>query len=306
MRALLTAFCAVAAVSCNAPGHSAGGKLERVESATGPMNLAAARRYVLELVNRDRTAAGLAPVAWDPVAEAAGQRHVEDMVRVGFTAHWGSDGSVPEQRYTEAGGVHFVQENAACFFDGQARELDPNPVFEPAQLEQIESAFINELPPSDGHKKNILKPVHSHLGIGLAKPVDVAQPCMTQEFVDQHGEYESLPREIAPRQPLTVSGRVVAPVTFGGIGVSRLPPAVPLAAEHLNGTNVYPVPEPAVMYFPEGYKTPKPVRLEGDRFAIELTLAEDGAPGRYGVSVWGKYPGADALVMISLRTVTVR
>ena len=47
-----------------------------------------------------------------------------------------------------------VQENAACFFDATGRELDPDPVFLPEELEKIELAFISELPPNDGHKRN--------------------------------------------------------------------------------------------------------------------------------------------------------
>jgi len=271
----------------------------------GPVGLEEARRYVLSLVNRDRAEEGLEPVERDETAERAGQRHVEDMVRVGFTAHWGSDGSVPEQRYTEAGGVHFVQENAACFFDGEPRELDPNPLFDPAALEQIESAFIHEQPPNDGHRKNILKKWHNFLGVGLAKPVGVDQPCMAQEFVDQYGDYDGLPREAKLGQTLTVAGSVSKPAEFGGVGLARVPPAKPLDAKHLNSTSTYPVPEPYVVYFPEGFKTPKPVKISGDRFSIDVA-PNQGGPGRYQVSVWGRYPGNDAFVMVSLRTVDVR
>jgi uncharacterized protein YkwD len=294
------------ALSCNARGHSGGGKLPPLERPAGPMDLEAARRYVLELVNRDREKEGLPPVERDEIAERGAQRHVEDMVRTGFTAHWGTDGSVPEQRYTEAGGVDFVQENAACFFDGTPRELDPNPTFTAVQLEKIETAFISEVPPNDGHRKNILKPVHNFLGVGLGKPLGVDQPCMAQEFVDRYGEYDAVPKTAKVGQNLRISGSVAAPVEFGGVGLSRIDPAQKRSAAELNATNVYPVPEPFVLFFPAGFKTPKPVQLDGNKFSIEAPLSDGGKPGRYGVSVWGKYPGADALVMISLRIVDVR
>src|SRR5690606_6268330 len=149
-----------------------------VPEATGPMTLDQAREYVLALVNRDRSEAGLDPVERDEVAEQAAQRHAEDMSQHGFTAHWGTDGSVPEQRYSEAGGTQMVQENAACFFDGVQRELDPDPRFSADELAKIETAFISEVPPADGHKRNILKASHTHLGVGLAKPVGIQQLCM--------------------------------------------------------------------------------------------------------------------------------
>ena len=273
---------------------------------TGPLELEQAREYVLGLVNRDRADLDVEAVERDESAERAGQRHAEDMVGKGYTAHWGSDGSVPEQRYTEAGGEHFVQENAACFFDAQTRELDPKPMFDAVELEKVQTAFMSEKPPHDGHRQNIIKPVHNRFGVGLAKAVGLPNVCMSQEFVDAYGEYGALPREAKAGQKLEIEGEVHDPVGFGGVGIGRIQPAKPMSAEQLNNTSTYRVPQPDALYHPAGFKTPKPVTLKGRRFSIELAL-DRGGPGRYEVSIWGKYPGAgDELVMISLRTIHVR
>ncbi|MEO8183216.1 MAG: hypothetical protein ABI895_30660 [Deltaproteobacteria bacterium] len=224
-----------------------------------------------------------------------------------FTAHWGSDGSVPEERYTLAGGAHFVQENAACFFDATERRLDPRAIFETGPLEQIEAAFMAEVPPHDGHRKNILKSTHTGLGIGLAQPAGLAQPCMTQEFVDMRGKYEVLPRKAKLGQNVRVAGELAEPLRFGGVGLSRIESRRPLTAKHLNGTSSYPIPAPYQTYFPEGYQTPKPVQLVGRQFSVELPLTDRKRPGRYGVSVWAIYPDSgEQLVMVSLRVVDVR
>ncbi len=305
----LRALCLITAVvlpACAPAQGGSGSAPAPLEPLAGPVGLEEARRYVLGLVNRDRAEAGLDPVTRDETAERAGQRHVEDMVKHGFTAHWGTDGSVPEQRYTEAGGVHFVQENAACFFDGTVRTLEPNPTFTAAELEQIESAFIHETPPNDGHRKNILKKWHNHLGVGLAKPVGVDQPCMTQEFIDEYGEYDGLPQQAKLGQKITVGGEVHAPAEFGGIGLARIESAKKLTPAHLNQTSSYPVPNPDDLYFPAGFKTPRPVKLDGKRFSLDLDLKHPAGPGRYQVSVWGRYPGDKAFVMVSLRTIDVR
>ncbi|HEY6561838.1 MAG TPA: CAP domain-containing protein [Polyangiaceae bacterium] len=270
----------------------------------GPLTLEDAREYVLSLVNRDRAEHALSPVERDRVAERAGQRHVEDMTRHGFTAHWGTDGSLLEERYTAAGGQHMVHENTACFADAQRRNVDRNPLFEAALLERIQNAFMAELPPDDGHRRNILKPVHNRVGIGLAKPVGIAEPCMAQEFVDAYGEFEELPGRATVGQPVTVSGEVHEPVKFGGVGIARVEPAQPISPKDLLPKKSYVLPQPYVMYFPPGFETPKPVAVTGSRFTITVPLNQGGRPGRYEISVWGRYPGGgDALVMISVRTI---
>ena len=72
------------------------------------LDYAQAQRFVLSLINRDRAKAGLSKVVLDEAASTAGLRHARDMAANGFTGHVGSDGSVPEQRYTESGGSYFV------------------------------------------------------------------------------------------------------------------------------------------------------------------------------------------------------
>lgn len=271
-----------------------------------PMNLEQARRYVLSLVNRDRAEHGLKPVIMDEVASRAGQRHAEDMAQVGYTAHWGSDGSVPEQRYSEAGGSDFVQENAGCLADGKSRRLEVAPRFEVAELERVERAFMDETPPHDGHRRNILKPTHTGFGVGLAKPSGVPIACLSQEFVDDYGDYAALPKTARAGDALTISGDVKGAVTFGGVGIGRIDSPQPLAATYLNTTYTYTVPTPSELYFPKGFVTKKPVEVNGKHFRIEVPLGKRGQPGRYEVSIWGKFPGAgQQLEMVSLRVIDV-
>lgn len=254
---------------------------------TGPMSLEEAREYVLALVNRDRRDNGLAEVEHDAAAERAGQVHAEDMATFSYTAHWGTDGSVPEERYTLAGGEDFVQENAGCFADNQKRALVQNPSFSAEDLEKIEAAFMAERPPADGHRRNILKDTHTHFGVGLARPEGVPGACMSQEFVDERGDYDDLPKSARVGSKITVEGEVKDPVEFGGVGLSRIEPRKPRSARELNRTNTYPIPEPYLLYFPKGFKTPKEVKLDGKHFSIEVPLG--AGRGRYGVSIWGKY-----------------
>jgi uncharacterized protein YkwD len=278
-----------------------------VAAPKGLLNLEQARRYVLKLVNHDRAEFGLSPVTLDDAATRAGQRHADDMAKAGYTAHWGTDGSVPEQRYSEAGGTDFVQENAGCVADGKARTLEPSPHFKAEQLERVEHAFMDEKPPHDGHRKNILKRTHSALGVGVAKPSAVDLACLSQEFVDDYGEYGALPQAARAGTTLHIEGDVKGNVAFGGVGVGRIDPAKPLTASYLNTTYVYAVPSPEDLYFPKGFVSKKPVEVSGKHFKIDVPLGNAGRAGRYEVSVWGKFPGSgDQLDIVSLRVVTAK
>lgn len=273
---------------------------------SAPAALDESTAYVLTLINRDRRAAGLEPVTLDPIASIAAERHARDMARSGFTAHWGTDGSVPEQRYTEAGGTDWVQENVACLFDGVPRELDGAPRFDPAQLEKLQRLFMDEVPPNDGHRRTILTPSHRRVGIGLAQPANVNQPCLAQEFVSDWGEYTDLPREAPRNVTLHIAGKLHDSVRVGGVGIGRIEPAAPLSAKHLNATGGYRVPSPETLYFPAGFKTPKPVKVDGQSFSIDVGLGPQPRAGRYEVSIWAKEPGKTQLFMVSLRTIVVK
>src|SRR6188768_1896531 len=269
-----------------------------------PMTLDQARRYMLTLVNRDRAEHGLSPVVMDDVASRAGQRHAEDMARVGYTAHWGSDGSVPEQRYSEAGGTDFVQENAGCLADGKLRKLEAAPRFTQAELDRVERAFMDEKPPRDGHRRNILKPSHTGFGVGIAKPSGVGLACLSQEFVDDYGDYAALPKSAHAGDMLSIAGEVKGAVAFGGVGIGRIDRAEPLSAAYLNTTYTYAVPSPSELYFPKGFVTKKPVEVNGKHFRIDVPLGKRGQAGRYEVSIWGKFPGqGKQLEMVSLRVI---
>src|ERR687894_1095229 len=56
-----------------------------------------------ETINKDRAAAGVKPLALDPLVSKAASIHVADMVANGFIDHTGSDGSTPQTRMRRLG-----------------------------------------------------------------------------------------------------------------------------------------------------------------------------------------------------------
>lgn len=277
----------------------------------GKLRLADARRRMLALLNRDRASQGLSPLTLDEgAAQRAGQRHAEDMARHSFLGHWGTDGSNPEQRHTEAGGVDMVLENASCVDDLKPRELEAEPLVDEAAIAHAEHLFFDEVPPNDGHRRNILKPHHTRVGIGIALPVttatEIGVPCFTQEMIDGYGTYAPVPTTARVGQTVRVEGTVVAPAVFGGVGIARVEAPRPQSPAEANKRRVYPVPTPFQVYWPRGFVTPIPVEVSGATFRVDVPLDDQGRPGLYEISVFGKLPGTKSHGMLGIRTIDVR
>ena len=276
----------------------------------GALTLVEARRYMLQLINRDRATQGLPPVALDEgPAQTAGQAHAEDMAHLGYLGHWGSDGSVPEERMTRAGGADVDFENAYCIVDERARPLEPNPHFTPDDIEKAEAMFFDEKPPNDGHRKTILGKRRKRLGIGIAMPKafpnEIVVPCISQEFVDTYGAYDPIPRSIKLGAVLHVAGTLSNEVKIGAVGLGRIEDPHPLSPSELNKRRSYPLPEPYEMYWPHGFQTRIELHTSGQSFSIDLPVNDKGHRGVYEVSVWAQFPGEKDFNYVSLRTIRV-
>lgn len=270
-----------------------------------------ARQYALALINRDRAAEGVGPVVLDEISSKAAARHAHDMAQNGFTAHWGTDGSVPELRYTEAGGEDLASENAGCFGDAKPRSPRADGPFEPSEIERFEAAFINEVPPNDGHRKNILNPMHNRVGISFVGAEGSKVACVAHEFIDDYGTYTPLPKNAKAGDVIHIEGEIRAPFKFGGIGIARTELPTPQSPTALMKTGSYSMPEPHISFHTKEYKTPQPVKMDGNRFSIDLTLnaavLNGKTSGLYEVGVYVSKPGGGSqLDPVSLRTITIK
>jgi uncharacterized protein YkwD len=283
---------------------------QKVERPGKRLTLKEARQYMLSLINRDRAKEKLPPVTLEEgPAQTAGQAHAEDMAKLGYLGHWGSDGSVPEQRHTEAGGADMVLENALCFTDEQKRTLDGSPTIDPAQIDRAESLFFDEVPPNDGHRKNILKALHTKVGIGIAQPMEtekeIAVPCFSQEFVDAYGTYAPLPKKAKVGSTAHVEGTLAGGTHPTGVGVARIVAPKPIAPAELNKRRSYPVPKPYQVYWGPGFVTPIQVKIDGQKFSIDVPLSDKAQPGLYEIGVWAKIGASEEHTMVGLRTIIV-
>ena len=103
---------------------------------------------MLQLINRERAAAGLKPLAPDPELTEVARRHSADMFARGYFAHVTPEGRDPFDRM-RAANVHFVTA-------GENLALAPT-------LPIAHTGLMN----SPGHRANILNPDFGRVGIGI-------------------------------------------------------------------------------------------------------------------------------------------
>jgi uncharacterized protein YkwD/uncharacterized membrane protein required for colicin V production len=129
-------------------------KPESGESVRLPYTVANARprpdleAQMLEMVNRERAAAGLNSVAADPELTEVARRHSADMFARGYFAHVSPEGLSPFDRMTKSG-VTF-------------RTAGENLALAPT-VRLAHTGLMN----SPGHRANILQPAFGRLGLGI-------------------------------------------------------------------------------------------------------------------------------------------
>ena len=133
-----------------------------------PTDLASLYVYALKIVNDDRKAHGLNPVALSGINSA--QYHADDQLRLQYFSHWNSDGVKPYVVYTKLGGKGLVAENDYNKYSYCPTSNCVENTYDP--YEEIKNGE-NEMMTNDaashwGHRDNIIDPHHTHVNFGIA------------------------------------------------------------------------------------------------------------------------------------------
>ena len=281
MKRLLVTFVTVGALLASPIAHS---DLE--------VTRATLRDHVLRLINRDRARYQLPPVSLDLQASMLGDEYARAQIRNGTTGHFTTDGLPPYARYSLAGGNDGISENAAAWSASYA--FSDRALVEMAGRSQ--DAMMAEMSPNDGHKRTILDPHATHVGIGLAW--ERGEFRLVQHFVRRYIDWtRPLPRSARLGQAVTMSG---APrgVAIEGITVHHEPLPQGLTAHVASAISTYALPENRREY------TPRAARTAGALAAAmrsDFSVRDDGTfsftvpfadgPGLYTVVVWVKKDG---------------
>lgn len=111
---------------------------------------AEAERRMLELLNRDRVAAGLAPLRPDAELREIALGHTEDLIDHNFNAHVSPSTGTPDDRLARSGVL------VSLFGENVALAATP---------EQAHEGLMG----SPGHRANMLRPGFTHVGIAAGK-----------------------------------------------------------------------------------------------------------------------------------------
>jgi uncharacterized protein YkwD len=124
-------------------------RANEVEPVLEPTTPGEARQAILQRINGLRQAYGLRLLSPDPALDSVAQAYSERMAREGFFAHVAPDGSDLRGRLAGAGPSYRSA--------GENLGLAPGPLSAHFGIEH-----------SPGHRKNLLSPQFSHVGIGVA------------------------------------------------------------------------------------------------------------------------------------------
>ena len=264
------------------------------------------RDELLRLINRDRKQFGLSAVQLDPFASVIADNYCNLQIRNGTSGHFTVDGQAPYMRYSFAGGNDGVSENAAAWSANY--HLGDRALYE--MMRRSQQAMMGEVAPHDGHRRTILDPFATHVGIGLAW--EGGEFRLAQEFVRHYIDWSrALPRSASGTDRALCSGRPVRGFDIEAITVHHEASPQPLAAITANAIGSYSLPDKRREYRPRR----RPYTRLSDSGAAEwiheqytggsrgdFPIADDGGfafavpfpdgPGVYTVVVWVRRHGA--------------
>ncbi len=197
-----------------------------------------AKARLLARLNAQRRAAGAPPIAYDLLAARVGDAFCLDTARTRSSGHWDTAGRPPYLRWGLAGGVDYHSENVGTLTRTGANVEEAEV---PALLLDAHAQMMAEVPPDDGHRRTILDPHWTHVGIGAAAVGGEFR--MVEEFSRHVAEWVEVPAEPLPaggRAPFAV--KLPAGWALASIEVGFEAPARPMYRAEVGRRGAYAYP----------------------------------------------------------------
>lgn len=253
----------------------------------------AAKAELLKVINEERRGHGAPPLEYDLLGAKVGDLFCEDAARNRTTGHWDLAGRAPYLRWALAGGYDHHAQNFAAESRGGYDFTEP-----PATLlKKMHAAFMAEEPPDDGHRRTVLDPIWTHVGIGFA--IVGREMRMTEEYSRRVLEWVELPAgPVKAGKKATVTFRLPKGWSVGGVDIVWEPEPRGLSREEIAARSAYGLPTDGTMLRP--YPPPGSTWTSGETGSfsattggkVEVAFALDRGPGHYYAVVYGAQGGA--------------
>jgi len=199
---------------------------------------------VFAQINEDRAREGLPGVAWDPKAAELATSYTREQIREGTIGHFLLDGVPPYARLSRAGDLGIGAENAVAYISMGDRIEDA-----PLTLAlRGEHEMLAERPPADGHRRAILDPAATHVGVGWT--LSGADFRMAEEFTSRR--YARL--DVSPisryASAIRVRGQALPGMDIAYVSVARQPSPSPITRTEANSRHSYAYPDPRYALLP--------------------------------------------------------
>ncbi|HEY5610784.1 MAG TPA: CAP domain-containing protein [Thermoanaerobaculia bacterium] len=261
----------------------------------------ALKHDLLVRINEDRAEHGLSPVQLDPHASQIADAYCERQIRNRTTGHYTVDGLAPYMRYSFAGGNDGLSENAAAW----SANYDFSDNVIPELIWRSQDAMLAEKPPDDGHRRTILDPHATHVGLGLAW--DKGEFRLAQEFLRRYVDWtEPLPRTAVVGEHVAGGGSAIQGYRVDALSIYHEPFPQPITAMTANRINTYSLPKNRRDHLP---RSATAARIARTRSQADLVVRRDGTfavsvpfvdgPGVYTIVVWVRKRGERSAIASS-------
>jgi uncharacterized protein YkwD len=201
------------------------------------------QQAVFAQINADRIGHGVAAVAWDEGAARVAEAFTRAQVAEKTRGHFLTDGLPPYARMALAGAFGRGAENSISWVTAGATFREPAVTLALEGHKQM----MDEKPPDDGHRRTILDPDATHVGVGWSMGGGRFQ--LAQEFSTRR--IESLTLEKRGDDVVRIFARSQQGWTVEFATVSH-EPRLRLTREQATARNSYRYASPVLSLVPEG------------------------------------------------------
>jgi uncharacterized protein YkwD len=231
----------------------------------------------LALINSSRRKNNAGPVKLDILASRVANKISREAARNNFLGHYNLAGEKPYHRYAAAGGYDHVSENT--FGEWSTASYTENPATITQLMKKGHTTFMEEKPPYDGHRKNIINKSHNFVGLGYC--LSGKQFRYYEEFIDRSFEFGNIPTEATVNQEVSLKVRTAKNSYLYYLVAYREDFPLPLTPEEILRKGSYEDFTPVQYLKIPAWDLAK--YRNGSEYAIPVTFA---TPGLYYIQIY--------------------